>query len=119
MKVLALLLCLPLTGCGALCALIGDYQGVYSGDASGEFTLSIEDGGEKEDPTANLDFNTGPFEEQDASASGTIGCEDGQLVLDIYVGGEAVGSLEGTMDGSTGSGHWETDDGLSGDWEMQ
>ncbi len=113
----ALLLALPLSGCSALCDLIGDYEGSFAGDASGNFTLNIADGGKDADPIATAEFG-GDLD--GAVATGTIGCENGELVLEIYIDDQVYGSFEGAIDdAASGEGTWHTDDGKSGTWDMQ
>lgn len=116
-RLFALILCLPLAGCSALCNLIGDYEGTFKGDAEGDFTLGISDGGDKDNPVVAAAFG-GDLD--GAIASGTISCEDGQFVLDIYIDDTPQGSFEGSMqDNTAGNGTWEVDDGRSGTWDIQ
>lgn len=113
---LALLVCLPLAGCAALCDLVGDYQGTFKGDAEGDFTFGVAQEDAKADPVASAAFG-GDLD--GAIASGTISCEDGQFVLDIYIDDTPQGSFEGSMQDNTGSGTWEVDDGRQGTWDIQ
>lgn len=115
-RLLPLLLALPLSGCSAVCSFIGDYQGTFTGDASGNFELNIEDGGKDADPIATATFG-GDLD--GAVATGTIGCEDGELTLEIYLDDESFGSFEGALDEATGEGTWHTDDGQSGTWNLE
>ena len=116
-RLCALFLCLPLAGCSAVCDLIGDYEGTFKGDAEGDFTLGISDSQDKGgDPVVAAAFG-GDLD--GAIASGTVSCEDGQFVLDIYIDDTPQGSFEGSMQDNTGSGTWEVDDGRSGTWDIQ
>ena len=115
-RLCVLLLCLPLAGCSAVCDLIGDYEGTFKGDASGDFTFGVQEADDKGDPVASAAFG-GDLE--GAIASGTISCEDGQFVLDIYIDDTPQGSMEGNLQDNTGNGTWEVDDGRSGTWDIQ
>lgn len=112
-----LLLALPLAGCSAICDLIGDYEGTFTGDADGNFSLAIEDGGKDADPIATATFG-GDLD--GAVATGTVSCEDGILTLEIYLDDQVFGGFEGAIDdAAAGEGTWHTNDDRSGTWNMQ
>ena len=111
-----------LAGCESeLCALLGEYQGGFEGDAEGAVVLVVEE--DPENPgqaTAGmtLDAEDGSLQ---GDGSGIVTCSSGELTVDLRDGltGAEIGEATGTLAGDGGGGDWSLLSGESGTWTVQ
>lgn len=107
---------LPSVACteAQLCALLGEFEGGFDGDVQGALLAVITaDADDVADVSLKLTAESAVLE-----GSGKVGCTDGELLIQISsLDGALAGEVTGLLEGGTGHGDYELDNGAKGTWE--
>ena len=116
MRTFVLVLPMVLAGCEAqICALLGEYQGSFDGDLSGQLDAVLAEDPD-DDTQALVDFVL-TTADTELSGDGHVTCDAGDLTLDLRdLEGTKVGDVDGLLSDGKGSGGWSLLTGEQGTW---
>ena len=106
---------LVLSGCSNVCPVLGDFVGLFAGDAEGDLVISVAESDEKEMADLEVRLTTPGLE---AFGSAVITCDGGAFSVSLETADISdFGSFSGDLDeGDASAGEWSFSTGEVGTW---
>ena len=115
MRNIAVFSMLVLSGCGNVCPVLGEFVGLFAGDAEGDLVISVAESDEKDMADLEVRLTTPGLE---AFRSAVISCDGGAFSVSLETADiTEFGSFSGDLDEAGASaGEWSFTTGEVGTW---